>query len=1194
MDLRADQGRGPACCAAAERRVRERLGARWSNRRIPALLLAPFGGPPSRWSRRRRWAMGLLAAFLLLLATPGAILTWQMRMGGGVALDLLTPWIARSLADQLGDGHRVSIGAAVAARDANGRMEIEARDVVVHDADGRRVASMPRVALGLDGLPILGRPAIRRIDLVGASVALKVGEDGQIALAAGRFRTLLPEDQAPPPGADEAQRRAHPDLTSPLPEPELSPFRRLGIWLDIMEKSGLDGHRLSGIGLRNGTVIVDDARSGKRFIFAGIDFDLGAPASGGLTLGIDASGSGARWTSTAVVTARDREGRRTIDVSMTGLAPRDLSLALQGPQVFFADTPISGTLRAVLDTEGNPADLTGRVSLGAGQVGDLNDTALRVGIDKVSADVRWQSGGPGLVVERVEIAAGVNRAEMTGVVTPPSKPGEPMVVQVSSLTAVTSVLNPHEPPVPVNVRDARFVYDPAPRLLTIERLTIDQGSDPLVWLRGQATFGTGTPAVSLELTSAKMPLATALSLWPRLAAPDVRDWVADNMRGGVAEDTSVRIALPAGALAQHPLILPKDALSVRSRLRGTALKIIPGLSPLTGADVDVMVDGETVQLQVMRGVIEPEPGKRLVLSQGLFEVPDHRPQRPRSVSRFRLQGSADAAFALLGQEAFKGSATGPTLPSGKVEGQVTANVTVSVPLSDHIDRGQIDYSVEADFTGFTADNAFGEMRIERGAFKVQTTPRTFTIRGQGVLGGAQANFEYRKPRPDAKPEIRLTATLDDRGRARLGLNIGPRIAGPTPVKVSTVGDSSGRYTVEVDLGQAALADLLPGWNKPRGQAARARFVAVETDGGWKLEDLVVESRGVLVRGSATFDDKGALIGGVFPAYNLSDGDRMNIRVERAGSGHRITARGEMVDARAILKSFTEPARGSGGSGGGTALSGEYEIDFKAAAMAGGNGEVIRQFEMRMVRRGAEIRALTASGRVGRNAPFAIEQRGQGPAARLAVSAGDAGALLRFLDLYRSLQGGELALVMAPIGADGAIRQGSVEIVNFGIRGDQAISGMVAAAGEPPGNQRRPQAAAPSDAFAFSRMRANFSRTDGKLTIADGLLWGAAIGATVEGEFDPTRDRLSLRGTYVPAYALNNIFARIPVLGLFLGGSPDEGVFGITYQITGAVSAPRLMINPLSAVTPGFLRKMFEFRNRNDRPMPLGDTAGTQR
>ena len=74
------------------------------------------------------------------------------------------------------------------------------------------------------------------------------------------------------------------------------------------------------------------------------------------------------------------------------------------------------------------------------------------------------------------------------------------------------------------------------------------------------------------------------------------------------------------------------------------------------------------------------------------------------------------------------------------------------------------------------------------------------------------------------------------------------------------------------------------------------------------------------------------------------------------------------------------------------------------------------------------------------------------------------------------------------------------------------------------------------------------------------------------------------------YDPDNIFARIPVLGLFLGGSPDEGVIGITYQISGQVSAPRLTVNPLSAVTPGFLRKMFEFRGRST--VPPGEVTGS--
>jgi len=163
MDWRPDQGRAPCDTTLIASRARgwgrgsaHAFAGWWANRRVPAFLNRIFGGAPSCWSTRRRVCTGAIAGLFLLIVCPLLFLAWQIQRGG-MGLDMVTPWIARSLSDQLGDGRTVTIGAAVIVRDGSGNVEIEARDVVVHDGDGRRVASMPRVALGLDSLPILGR-----------------------------------------------------------------------------------------------------------------------------------------------------------------------------------------------------------------------------------------------------------------------------------------------------------------------------------------------------------------------------------------------------------------------------------------------------------------------------------------------------------------------------------------------------------------------------------------------------------------------------------------------------------------------------------------------------------------------------------------------------------------------------------------------------------------------------------------------------------------------------------------------------------------------------------------------------------------------------------------------------------------------------------------------------------------------------
>ena len=108
------------------------------------------------------------------------------------------------------------------------------------------------------------------------------------------------------------------------------------------------------------------------------------------------------------------------------------------------------------------------------------------------------------------------------------------------------------------------------------------------------------------------------------------------------------------------------------------------------------------------------------------------------------------------------------------------------------------------------------------------------------------------------------------------------------------------------------------------------------------------------------------------------------------------------------------------------------------------------------------------------------------------------------------------------------------------------------------------------------MRAEFTRMPGRLEIREGVVQGN-IGATIDGQIDYVSDEVHLRGSFVPLYQLNNMLGQIPIVGIFLGGG-NEGLLGVTYEVIGPPNAPRLNVNPLSAVAPGLLRKLFEFRN----------------
>jgi hypothetical protein len=182
---------------------------------------------------------------------------------------------------------------------------------------------------------------------------------------------------------------------------------------------------------------------------------------------------------------------------------------------------------------------------------------------------------------------------------------------------------------------------------------------------------------------------------------------------------------------------------------------------------------------------------------------------------------------------------------------------------------------------------------------------------------------------------------------------------------------------------------------------------------------------------------------------------------------------------------------------------------------------------------------------------------------------DAGALFRFTDTYAKMVGGQMWVAMDPPTGNAAPQEGLLGISDFAIRGEAALDRIVSGA---PNSQR--------DGVKFSRMRAEFTRTPGRLEVRDGVVQGI-VGATIDGHINYVADEVQLRGSFVPLYQLNNMFGQLPIVGFFLGGG-NEGLLGVTYEVVGAPNAPRLNVNPLSAVAPGLLRKLFEFRNKEDR------------
>jgi AsmA-like C-terminal region len=191
--------------------------------------------------------------------------------------------------------------------------------------------------------------------------------------------------------------------------------------------------------------------------------------------------------------------------------------------------------------------------------------------------------------------------------------------------------------------------------------------------------------------------------------------------------------------------------------------------------------------------------------------------------------------------------------------------------------------------------------------------------------------------------------------------------------------------------------------------------------------------------------------------------------------------------------------------------------------------------------------------------------------KLSVTSGDAGGVLRAFDIIDNVKGGALNVVgEATDFAPGRPLVGQAVINDFRLVRAPVLARLLTLA-----TLTGFVDALTGEGFQFNQFKSDFTKTGGRLDIKLARAHGPSIGLTGSGNADFDANTVDINGTVVPAYALNSILGNIPVIGDLLQGGKGEGMFAATYHASGSLDEPRISVNPLAALTPGFLRGLFD-------------------
>ncbi|TLP48964.1 hypothetical protein FDK21_04775 [Cohaesibacter sp. CAU 1516] len=855
---------------------------------------------------------------------------------------------------------------------------------------------------------------------------------------------------------------------------------------------------------------------------------------------------------------KGEEGRsielRFADLSLADLAPRFADKS----QNFQFAASLYGAARFDFDLKGELVDMRTALDVGAGQLEfDAEDSTY---LDEASFRLDWDPGIRAMKLERGKVLFGETGGEFRGVaVWPETQDGDIRI----ALEGADIKLAARDNPNPAKFLKQLILNMKVGResgVSTIERFAAIadegnvQGSGSMAWVNGELT-------ATMTFVASAMPYDLLGAIWPVPIANGARQWIIENIGAGQMTGGTIELSLTESMLERNEdnrLILPDEAVLVRFGAKDLRIKGFGDLPPAEKVDGSGVITGRTFVASIDEGYFLTKAGRRFPINSGLIEIPDHSEKPPIGVVVVDGEGDAAALGEIADSDPLNVLAQEKHKP-GDLSGRAHARVKVRFPFLKDLKKEEVDYSAKIELKDFASAASIRGYKLNDATLSINTDGSRIAIVGNGLVDGLKTDLDLVTSTDDSVAfSSKFALKLDDDDRRKMGFDLSDWLRGPIFVKARQDGNEEGVTHFEVDLTKAVIALDEIGWRKKANVRGTAIFALADKGGLLSVRDAKLTGDGFDAVGSAEIDKQSGLQKLTVANLRLSRGDRLRLDVVQSQPDfYTVRLTGDLLDLRGKFLSGSIGAPTQKGA----APTGSYRINMAVKRIIGLSGHTLSDFTASILTMKGKDKSIKAKGLIDGRSQLSVDTK-QDKHPTVQISSGDAGALLRFTGALDRVLGGRLAMSVA-------LQDGWDKVSGSVLMKDFNLSGRVQ-------QQREQSGSGQQVSNDFAKLTLQFSGQDGIYRIRDGVLKSASLGATMGGSLNLKEKTLSLGGTYIPAYGLNNIFSRVPVLGRIIGGRKNEGLIGITFKVKGSLSNPEVFINPASVLAPGVFRQIFEF------------------
>lgn len=640
-------------------------------------------------------------------------------------------------------------------------------------------------------------------------------------------------------------------------------------------------------------------------------------------------------------------------------------------------------------------------------------------------------------------------------------------------------------------------------------------------------------------------------LWPEQLATNTRRWVVANIPKGSVGETVARLTV-ADVYGEAAI----TSLNGEMRFSDLEVSYLKPMPPLVKARGTVSFTADRFDITVGGGMVG---GVKLEGAEvALFDL--DKPME-RATVKARVQSELSPLLELLSSPPI-GGGDYLQLPHKKAEGRVKGELSLAFPLLQEMTVADLELLVKGSGEDLLLAEYLGDLPLT--VTKAEATATGHRLRINGEANVADVAFSFALDDDYSSRKVAITAEPDAAQAAAIALPLGVSVgewlkSGSVKTEFNWQQDNEsglrrGTFTADLENCEFAFSPL--GINKPMGIAAELKGkINRIADGGLGGDFTFRQGEGVA--SAAVLLTEQRRVKGLTAIIENLNGNTFKLTAAREANGWLADLKGESWNAAALFEQFL--LRDS------AADSADYKFTLDLATLklfADGN---LDKATGKIVRSGGRWQVVDMAADVGEGElQFKINPDEDGQRYILLIS--NLGSFLESQGLTERVNGGTFEFFAAtespaaPINGTLSLRGFNIGDFPFFVRllNLASLSGIGSFLGKP---------------IKFDNLSAVVAIEDRLLKIKDGSATSDELVITFDGEINAANEDVILKGALVPSYAINSIINRVPILGDLLTGG-QGGIIALDYEMSGKIKDPKVSSNPLSALTPGLVKRLF--------------------